>query len=173
MNTDGKMSFKDFVFPLNPTFIRIYYSRKISNQKIPFGSNAVRDMGENGRVISGEGEFCGKSCIEDFERLKKVFESGGGGMLYIPSQKPIYAIFSSLELLAQDRDGVIKYSFEFNESYDKIQNTQFSDIIADGKSSLWDISYRYGVRVDELLRLNPYVCRPDFTIEKGKRVTLC
>lgn len=173
MNTDGKMSFRDFVFPINPSFIRIFHSRKISRQKIPFGNNAVTDMGKNGRTISGEGEFCGENCIEDFERLKKVFETGGGGMLYIPSQKPIYAVFSSLELLAQDINGVIKYSFEFTESFEKSLNEHCTDIISDGKSSLWDISYRYSVRIEELLRLNPSVRRPDFLIEKGKRVTLC
>ena len=173
MNTDGKMSFRDFVFPINPSFIRIFHSRKIAHQKIPFGNNVVSDMGENGRTISGEGEFCGESCIDDFERLKKVFESGGGGMLYIPSQKPIYAVFTSLEMLAQDINGVIKYSFEFIESFEKSLNEHYTDIIADGKNSLWDISYRYGIKVDELIRLNPSVRRPDFIIEKGKRVALC
>lgn len=173
MNTDGKMSFKDFVFPINPSFIKISHSRKLSKQKVPYGNNVVFDMGGNERTVSGEGEFYGDDCIETFEKLKKVFESGGGGILYIPSQRPVYAVFSSLEMLAEDIENTVKYRFTFTESFARNTYKQDYGYIADGKNSLWDISYKYGVCIETLLELNPFVCRPDSIIENGKRVTLC
>lgn len=173
MNTDGKMSYKDFIFPVNPSIIKISHTRKTNQQKIPYGNNIVSDMGKNCRVISGEGEFYGGDCIGTFLRLKEVFESGGGGMLYIPAEKPVYAVFNSLNVIAEDIQDVVKYSFEFTESFEKSADTEFLTCIADGKSSLWDIAYRYGRNVENLLKLNPSVRRPDFIIESGKRVILC
>ena len=72
MKTDGKMSYKDFIFPVNPYVIHVSHQRNITEHKIPFDKNIIFDMGENARVITGEGEFFGTDCINDFERLKKV-----------------------------------------------------------------------------------------------------
>lgn len=173
MNTDGKMSYKNFVFPVNPSLIRIVHTRKVNQHKIPFRNNNVSDMGGNCRTFIGEGEFYGENCNKVFSELKSVFESGGGGMLYIPSQKPIYAVFVSLDILAQDIEGVIKYSFEFVESFEKSVDIKPVTCIADGQSTLWDIAYRYDRTVEKLVELNPSIRRPDFIIEQGSRVILC
>ena len=173
MNTDGKMSYKDFIFPVNPSLIKISHTRKTTQQKIPYENNIVSDMGKNCRVIRGEGEFYGENCISTFLRLRSIFENGGGGMLYIPGEKPVYAIFSSLDIIAEDIEGVGKYSFEFTESFEKAVSTDDVSCIADGKSSLWDIAYKYDKSVENLIELNPSVRRPDSIIESGERVTLC
>lgn len=173
MNTDGKMSYKDFIFPVNPRIIKISHARKINRHNIPFGNDTVSDMGGNSRIITGEGEFYGENCMNDIEKFRAVFESGGGGILYIPSQKPIYAVFASLDIPAQDIENVIKYSFEFIESFEKVSEVKNLSCIADGKSSLWDIAYKYGKYVEELAELNPWILRPDCIIERGSRVILC
>lgn len=173
MNIDGKMSYKDFIFPVNPSLIKISHTRKTTQQKIPYGNNIVSDMGKNCRVISGEGEFYGEDYISTFLKLKAIFENCGGGMLYIPGEKPVYAVFSSLDIIAKDIEGVLKYSFEFIESLEKSVNTEAVSCIANGKSSLWDIAYRYDKMVENLIELNPSIRRPDFIIESGEKVILC
>lgn len=173
MNTKGRMSYKDFIFPVNPSVIRITHKRKVAEQKIPYSYSKVFDLGEQSRIISGEGEFFGTDYISDFERLKKIFQSGGGGMLYLPSQKPIYAVFESLELLGQDIDGVIQYSFRFVESFDQKKESLVKVCISDGRKSLWDYSYRYGIDIETLVRINTDILRPDIPIRPGKKVKLC
>ncbi len=173
MTSDGKMSYKDFVFPVNPLIIKISHTKKINKNRVPFGYDIVSDMGSGYRIISGEGEFYGENCIDDFLKLKNVFENGGGGMLYLPSEKPIYAVFSSLESAAQDIEGVLKYKFEFIESFEKKIYPSSSYCISDGTVTLWDISYRYKKTVEALMKLNPSVCRPDYIIKRGERIILC
>ncbi|MBR2177153.1 MAG: DNA circularization N-terminal domain-containing protein [Clostridia bacterium] len=173
MRADGKMSYKDFIFPVNPAVIRISHRRAISAEKVPYGNSVVNDLGIRHRVISGEGEFYGKDCISDFLRLKAVMDEGGGGMLYIPSQKPVYAMFETLELTGSDIEGVIGYKFVFIESFEKSISEREYITSGDGKSCLWDYSCQYGIGIDTLAALNPHIRRPDIPIESWKKVYLC
>ena len=91
MNCDGKMSFGDFVFPNNPQQIRITRSRTVTEQRALTGDAKVNEYGKGARKITGEGEFFGEDCIYQFSRLRERFEKGGGGILYIPSQRPVLA----------------------------------------------------------------------------------
>ncbi|MBQ5562141.1 MAG: DNA circularization N-terminal domain-containing protein [Clostridia bacterium] len=172
MNTDGKMSYKDFIFPVNPYLIKISRKKNTAVHKIPFYADKVMDLGEQNRVITGEGEFFGSDCLEQFERLKEVFASKNGGILYIPSQKPLLAVFDSLELIAQDIQNVIKYSFRFIEIKDNDNNIP-EYIISDGNKSLWDYSYLFGIDIETLVRINTDILRPDIPITHGRRVNLC
>ncbi len=173
MKCNGKMSYRDFIFPVNPYLINVRESRTVAEQKIPYGGSIVSDMGVKGRIITGEGEFYGSGCDECFAGLKKVFEKGGGGMLYIPSQKPVYALFESLEMMARDVEGVIRYSFRFRES--RVSERELKDkvIISDGKHTLWDYSYESKVDIEILRELAPDIIRPDVLIEAGRRIYLC
>ena len=173
MKTDGKMSYKNFIFPVNPYIMHISHQRNIIEHKIPLNRNIVSDMGENARIITGEGEFFGTDCMNDFDRLEKLFHSGGGGILYIPSQKPIYAVFDKLELIAQDTENVVKYTFRFIESFDKNRNAVSETCISDGVKCLWDYSYEYGIDIEILVKANPDILRPDISITHGKAVKLC
>ncbi len=172
MNTNGHMSYKNFIFPVNPSVIRIVHSRTVSQQKIPFAQSKVSDLGEKARIISGEGEFFGPGCLDTFTRLQIVFHSQGGGMLYLPSQKPVFALFESLELIGEDVGNIIKYSFRFVESFDKQTDELVTRCIADGNHSLWDYSYLYGIDIETLVRINKDIYRPDMLISHGKKVFL-
>ena len=173
MKAKGRMSFKDYVFPINPSVIRITHKRQVAINKIPGGLSKVEDLGIKGRIISGEGEFFGSECEKHFEELKELFDRGGGGMLYIPSQKPIYAVFENLELIGKDIEGLIKYGFEFAESFDKEHRDECAECIGNGQNTLWDFAYEYNTDVGELLELNPDISRPDISVPRGKRVRLC
>ena len=172
MNCDGKMSFGDFIFPINPYLIKVSHSRKITEQPVPFHEGKVSDMGGMNRRTSGEGEFCGEDCAETFARLKKVYEDASAEMLYIPSQRPVYALFEKLELIGSDTAGVIRYSFSFVESSEKPDRSK-NIRLGDGEKCLWDFAYESGIDTDLLLKLNPDVKRPDEAIARGRRIYLC
>lgn len=173
MNCNGKMSFGNFIFPSNPYMIKISHSRTAAVQKVPKENDFVWDMGINSRIISGEGEFFGDDCMEQFLSLKSIFENGGTDILYIPSQKPVYAVFKQLELRADDIEGVIRYSFVFVESFEKRISKKYLRIVSDGKKDLWDIAFEYGTEAETLMELNPCISRPDVPVPAGKEVALC
>lgn len=174
MRTDRKMSFRDFIFPVNPSVIKIEGKRNLSISPVPGGMDNISDNGRHCMSIRGQGEFFGEDCCESFNRLKTLFEEGKAGMLYIPSQRPVFAFFSRLEMTAEDIENVIGYSFEFREipggfSYHREQSAEYGD----GKSSLWDISYRLGIHIDLLVSLNPHIKRPDIPVMPWEKVILC
>ena len=173
MNCKGKMSFGNYVFPVNPYMIKISHNRTTAVQRTPKGNDVVSDMGVNCRIVSGEGELFGDDCHEKFLYLKSIFENGGTGVLYIPSQKPMYAVFKELELMAEDIEGVIRYRFVFYESFDKRLPTKYIRCIADGKKSLWDIAFENGCDIETLMETNPDISRPDMLVPAGKEVALC
>ncbi len=173
MRTDGKMSYKDYVFPVNPSVIKISHGRKIAKTNIPDGYDTVSDMGSSYRIISGEGEFFGEKCVDDFLALKAVMDKGGGGMLYLPSQKPVYAMFEELELIAEDCEGVIRYKFKFIESFEKHFSERYLYCYGNGCDCLWDISYKYGIHIDILTEFNPHIKRPDIPVLPWEKVKLC
>ncbi len=173
MRTDGKMSYKDYVFPVNPSVIKISHGRKIAKTNIPNGYDTVSDMGGTYRIISGEGEFFGYNCVDDFLALKAVMDRGGGGMLYIPSQTPVYAMFEELELIAEDIEGVVRYKFRFTESFENHYEERLLYCYGNRRDCLWDISFRYGIHIDILTELNPHIKRPDIKIPPWEKVKLC
>lgn len=172
MNCNGKMSFGDFIFPVNPSIIRVSRSRRVKSQPVTFGKTVVTDMGEDKTVISGEGEFFGGNAERDFALLSALLKKGGTEMLYVPSQRPIPACFEALELIGRDTQGVIFYSFRFVESRSGSPADR-SEIIADGTSSLFDYSFITGLSVGMLRSLNPGIKRPDIPVEAGRSVFLC
>lgn len=173
MNCNGKMSFGDFLFPVNPSVIRISHRRHVNSRRIPLGEDIVSETGSGKRIITGEGELFGRNAKEEFAALREVFERGGVGMLYLPSQEPISAYFEELELVGEDVEGVIHYRFRFAESNRETVPLREKRVLADGKQSLWDVAFTYGRDVEELLRLNPSVMRPDTFLEAGKEIRLC
>lgn len=173
MNYNGKMSYKDFVFPVNPRSVHISTGRKVAVSEVPSGNDVVSDLGNGAAVISGEGEFYGSSAAEVFAQLRRVMTSGGCGMLYIPSQKPICAVAKKLDFTADDTEGLIRYSFVFVESFEKAVPDTGRMMYGDGKSSLWDISYKTGIDIDPLVRMNVHIKRPDIPIKAWEKVYLC
>ena len=172
MNCDGKMSFGDFIFPVNPYLIRITHKREVSEQHIPGGESVVSDMGRRAARISGEGELFGSGCAGDFARLKRLYERSAAEMLYLPSQRPVYAVFEKLELIGKDIGDVIRYSFSFAVIADA-PSFRRRAVISDGRKCLWDYAFENGLGTELLCELNPGVKRPDLAIPAGRRVALC
>ncbi len=171
MSADEKMKFKDFIFPVNPSVITIAAGRRICRQECAYGTTDIGDFGERLRVVSGEGEFFGQDCMEQFEQLKNTM--GGVGRLFIPLQNPMNAVFEKLELKCEDVEGVIRYVFQFVESREKENHAPVQTLYGNEIDCLWDYADRTGTDIDLLVRLNPHIQRPDRPVRENERIYLC
>ena len=79
------MRFKDFIWSKNPETLDISITRDIKELSIPFHGSVMQDYGEQKRIIKGEGEFSGKRCMETYQKLAALFESGESGVLLLPN----------------------------------------------------------------------------------------
>ena len=172
MNCDGKMSFGDFIFPVNPYLVRVIHKRRVAEQHIPGSKSLISDMGRTAERISGEGELFGKNCAEDFERLRQLYERSSPEMLYVPSQRPVYAVFEKLELIGEDKGEVIRYAFSFAVSRDASAGRERTRL-SDGSKCLWELAWENGADIADLTELNPDIKRPDINIPAGRRINLC
>ncbi len=176
MNCDGKMSFGSFIFPINPYLLKITHRRTVAKAAVPYGYPAVSDMGGGVCEISGEGEFCGEDCVQQFAALRQYFENGGSHILYIPSEVPMLAVPVSLTLTGKDIENVIQYSFVFEGSEESGCLSQVKNLTrrtADGQKRLWDYANESGLSIETLKRLNPDVGRPDKPVPAGRSVYFC
>ncbi len=169
MNTGGKMSFHQALFPQNPRELTIFSGRRCARTDVPGGEAFVEDAGKTPTVVSGEGEFFGEEGLRAFYALQEA-QGQGAGILYIPSRGPLRAVLEEWELMASDKAGVISYRFRFVEASDEEEAPPA--VLGDGRSCLWEIAGRYGRDVGELLRKNPQVSRPDAALPGGRRVLL-
>lgn len=165
------MKFKGFTWQHNPRELVFEDEKTLRELSAPFDKSVVWNTGRRNMRISGEGELYGEDCLEQFQRLFELFRAGGSGVLAIAEVPSVYAVFESLKLIGRPRPNVLTYRFVFRELMEIREDTQRETLAAAGEN-LWDISYRYGVGIDELVRLNPQVKRPDESVEGGV-IRLC
>lgn len=175
MKKDDRMSYKGFIFEVNPGVIKIKHRSRLVQSAVPYGSDSVRNLGRRASEVSGEGEFIGENCTEQFERLRQTFCDEGSGLLLLPGFEPMYAFFDSLELLEEPSDKLIRYAFSFCEdtSARHFEDSPKRTYTAEGGETLWDISYKFGIKVEKLLDCNTNIMRPDAALSEGEAVRLC
>lgn len=167
----SNMRFDSFEWDNNPLNISISYSRRMTYQNFYRGCY-VCEAGSDLKVIKGKGEFAGKGCIKQYETLCRLFEKGRKGLLTLPFAQPFFAYFAEFAVEGDVTPDLIKYTFEFIEA----ESSEGKDkaavhIVAEGET-LFDIGYVYGVSVEKLVELNPFVKRPD-ELTVGEEVRLC
>lgn len=111
-----KLRFKGYEFSCNPTLLSIKGSRRVIEFLSPLCGSIVQDLGENARVITGEGVFVGRDCLDQYNNLYQHMKLSASGLLHIPEHKPIHAIFESLTVTARPTPNALYYSFRFTES---------------------------------------------------------
>ena len=166
------MKFGEYVWHHNPQNISFECDRSVAEMKSPFGESSVQDMGRKNMKISGSGQLYGEDCAEQFERLFEVFRNSGKEVLSVPNLPSIYAVFEKLEIRGEPKPNVLEYSFVFREVMEKKQQDKIDVYTAENGECLWDVSYKFGVPIDTLVKLNPSVKRPDISLG-GKAVKLC
>ena len=190
------MRFKNFVWPHNPRVYSITMERKIAVHKIPFGRHYLQSLGQTRRVMKGEGEFAGEGAYDTFRKLGTLFYEETPGVLVHPLWMTTTAWFAGLELRQEPRRDYVAYSFEFwevltdgNTSGLTAMPAGSGETAAGGSTAgtaaaaqgewhtvvkgdtLWGLSRRYGVPLDQLIALNPDIRNPNL-IYVGQRVRI-
>lgn len=158
-----KMRYNSFEWPSNPDNIKISCTALTSEYNMPFLKSTVKKICAKPRIISGSGYFFGESAEVFAERLKEEFDSPYPGLLFIPGFEPFFAVFSSLAVKKQSGDDSIYYEFQFSEG-----DTDKAELIAPSAEcynakpgeSIYDISAKFGVSVEKLLKLNGWITNP-------------
>ena len=184
------MRYKDYIWPYNPATYSITFERQVALHKVPFGRYCTQDLGMGCRVMRGQGEFSGEGAYDEFKKLATIFYADGPGLLIHPLWQSSNAYFTALKLEQEPMPDYVRYSFEFRERYDgynesltalnstegtAVQSTDqtqqkktYSVVSGD---TLWGISKRYGVGLDELLKANPGIKNPNL-IHVGEEVVI-
>ncbi|MGN0501894.1 MAG: LysM peptidoglycan-binding domain-containing protein [Ruminococcus sp.] len=166
------MRFKGVQWHHNPKEIVFECDKSVKELNSPNGTSYIQNMGRKNMIISGTGELYGNDCLEQFDRLLSLFRQGGQGVLAIPKITPVYAVFESLKIKGEPKPDVLEYSFVFREVMEEKQQDKAQDYTAEEGECLWDISYKFGVPIDTLVRLNSGVKRPDIALG-GRVIRLC
>lgn len=177
------MRYKDYVWPHNPRVYTIDYERVMAENKVPYGLYHLQDLGRSHRVMRGEGEFAGPDAYAQFGALANVFYTQGPGELVHPLWQTANAYFVELSLKQEPRPDYVSYSFTFWEDLeyydaalkkenDKGQTQQENGAliytVVNG-DTLWGIAKRYGVTLEQILKLNPQISNPNL-IRVGQEV---
>ena len=166
------MRFMGYEWRHNPREITFECGKSVSECLVPNGSSAIQDTGRKNMLVKGVGELYGSDCVKQFESLYALFKRGGAGVLAIENTEPFFAVFESIKLIGTPREDVLTYGFVFREVMDEKDSGAPVTHIASNGEDLWDISYRYGLVIDELVRLNPQIKRPD-EVADGEVIRLC
>lgn len=76
------MRFGPFVWPVNPTEIRVEGGR--STREALFPSPSLQEEGEKLRRVTGRGVFTGPDAAAQFSALHALLETGGAEILTVP-----------------------------------------------------------------------------------------
>ena len=167
------MRFRNLSWRFNPHTVKITSKKDIVENHIPLGDNVVQSFGRSSRVITGEGCLYGADCFSQYRDLWKLYRENKIGVLSLPEFLVVNAHFTSLQIIGEPTDNLIKYIFTFTEIIERDrEKSPVTEHTADGKENLWDIGYKYNISVEELLSLNTTIKHP-FAIEKGFKVKLC
>lgn len=180
------MRYKDYVWPHNPRVYTIDYGRTMAENKVPYGLYHLQDLGRRHRIMRGEGEFAGPDAYAQFGALANVFYSPGAGMLIHPLWQAAKAYFVELKLKQEPRPDYVSYSFVFWEDleyYDSALRQETDYETQNGAQTgtlihkvvkgdtLWGLSKRYGVTLEQILQLNPQIKNPSL-IRVGQEVRI-
>lgn len=166
------MRFKGFEWHHNPAEISFECNKQVNELKSPNGKAYIQNMERRNMLVKGRGQLFGEDCLEQFDRLFRLFRQGGAGVLAIDKMEPIFAVFESLKISAEPKPDVLEYEFVFREIMNKKQGNKQSVYVIKNGETLWDVSYITGIKIDTLVMLNPEIKRPD-EVCGGFEVNLC
>lgn len=169
----AKIRFKGTEWEHNPESLTILNEENINEVKLLNGKSFPRKLSAKCRVVKGKGKLTGYNCLEKFNELLKLQSEGTSGILTLPKHKPFLAFLKKLELICEPVPDAVEYRFEFIEDSGKnnlIKEKRYHTVLSG--ETLWDISYRYGETVQNLVKLNPNIMRPD-ELKEGSKVRIC
>lgn len=167
------MRFDGYTWPHNPRSLTLESGRRTIEFAPPLRDAGMTLAGERITAVEGTGEWYGGDALSQYAELYALYRRGGVGVLAIPGLEAMHACFVSLTLTAAPSDGVPGYRFRFERAAapQAEQPTQYTVTSGDGES-LWDVSYRLGIGIDQLVELNPQIRYPD-AVMINERVRIC
>lgn len=156
----------------NPHTLRIESRAGLRELISPCCTPDSENLGLRLRVVSGEGELYGADCLAQFRRLEALQEAQKRGKLVLPHRQPMLAYLREIVLIAEPTENVVRYRFVFLEAQRESSGRDTDCYIALAGDSLWDIGFRFGVGIDELVALNPQIPYID-DLTEGMKVRLC
>lgn len=169
----AKMSYKNQFWKYNPSTVKLLSTREIVEQKIPMSGNVIQNFGRNARVVTGEGYFFGEDCFLQYDNLWGLHKEETSGLLTIPKFAVMNCYFLNLEIIGEPKENLIKYKFTFLEDMDGCESRFVPSFhIVEKGESLWNISNKYNISVEELLSRNLWLKNP-FSLVVGDKVILC
>ncbi len=167
------MRFMGYTWHHNPKNLEISSEKKVASLSVPYNEDIMQYFGEKGVTISGTGELYGSDCLEQYKRLHDIYKKGECAVLCLPQLSAVYACFESLDLIADDKKDVVTYKFVFKTKKQSAKKPCIKkSVVANKGDTLWDISCRYSVDIDTLIKLNSDIMFIN-DIEAGKQVVLC
>lgn len=156
----------------NPKELKIRRKTRLDSAKLLSGGVKERTS-EGVAGVSGRGELFGENCKDDLETLMKLFVLRKSAVLSVPYLGAMRAVLTELSVAAEPRAGYIAVDFEFtavpSENVPEVKCEPY--IKAYSHDKMWNIAYRTGTDVNELVRLNPHIRFID-DIDEGERVRL-
>ena len=140
------MRFGPFVWPVNPTEIRVEGGR--STREALFPSPSLQEEGEKLRRVTGRGVFTGPDAAAQFSALHALLETGGAEILTVPEYGPLRAM--------------VEYTFAFRESPMESASSpcrEQTTMLQEGET-LWHLAARLAIPIEQLLTLNPKIPEP-------------
>ncbi len=167
------MRFNGYTWHHNPKTLEIASEKKVVKIQLPYADDAFINFGEKPIRISGVGELYGDDCIEQYKKLKSVYKRGEGAILCLPKFPAFYACFDKLSLTAKPSASVLEYGFSFSILKERPEcDVKIKEVVCEENTSLWDISYTYGVDIETLVKLNGHIMFIN-DLKKGVCVKLC
>lgn len=168
MKNFTEMKFGDYTFMHNPKTLAVKNKLKGNSTVFPYQSTSFNPIALDNSTVIGEGLITGDDCFKKLLLLIDCLNSGKSRMLSISPFPSFRAILTSLEYNLTPKENRIEIHFEFTSSSSKQNSANVipNEHIAVSDETLWDISYKYNIPVETLLKINPFIKRPDI-LEEG------
>lgn len=108
-----KLSYKTFIWPVNPHTYKEDSSRAGKYTKDDAGNDVFLGMGYLKSVITCTGAFFGEDAVADFQKLQKLFEETNSGDLRHPLWGIRHCYFTGLEMTQEPKENYVAYRAEF------------------------------------------------------------
>lgn len=166
-----KMKFGTFEFPVNPKNLKVSSSANCREKAI-FGKNAVvENVSVNPTIISGKGELADKNGEATCSYLMHILKTKKSYWLFAPDMVPIKAYLTDFTYEQSSLRNSYLYTFKFVEDCkDKSEMIKIPYTIARNGENAFDIAYRCGVSVDDIMMKND-IATP-FDIREEDKVML-
>lgn len=171
MMNEVKMKFGELEFPSNPKTIKAEISSKVIYSPVYGGISKTEKITDKPTVISGSGMIFSDDGVEFCQRLSRMIKAKKSSWLFCPGIYPIKAFLSDFTYQLDSKSNGVDYRFSFVEDCANISvKRDFCFTVAGENENAFDIAYRCGVSVDDVMRLNDIATPFDFS--NGERVRI-